>query len=78
MRTNFTIQESKNIKSVTNRIKKIFDAKYKQANLKDITTKLNYLNSDEQFLIYRLLKKHENVFDGTLGNYTSTEDKTEV
>ena len=35
MRTNFAIQESKNIKSATNGIKKILDAKYKQANFKE-------------------------------------------
>ena len=75
MRTNFTIQESKNIKSVTKRINKILDAKYEKVNLKDITTKSKYLNADEQFLIYGLLKKHENMSDGILGNYTSTEYK---
>ena len=32
MRTNFAIQESKNIKSATNRIKKILDAKCEKAN----------------------------------------------
>ena len=32
MRTNFAIQEHKNIKSVTNRIKKILDTKYEKAN----------------------------------------------
>ena len=45
------------------------------ANLKDITNKLIYFYSDEQILIYGLLKKHENMFDGTLGNYTCTEYK---
>ena len=40
MITNFAIQESKNIKSATNRIKKILGAKYEKANLKDVTTKL--------------------------------------
>ena len=50
MKTNFAIQESKNIKSATNRIKKILDANYEKANLKHMTTKLKYLNSDEQFL----------------------------
>ena len=44
-----------------------------QTNLKEITTKLKYLNSDKQFLVYRLFKKHENMFDGTLGNYNGTE-----
>ena len=61
MRTNFAIQESKNIKSATHRIKKMLDTNYEKANLKDITTKVKYLSSDEQFLIYRLLKKHENM-----------------
>ena len=37
MRTNFAIQESKNIKSTTNRIKKTLDVKYEKANLKEIT-----------------------------------------
>ena len=40
MRTNFAIQGSKNIKSTTNRIKKILDAKYEKANIKVISTKL--------------------------------------
>ena len=56
MRTNFAIQESINIKSATNRIKKILDSKYEKANLKEITNKLKYLNSDEQCSISRLLK----------------------
>ena len=49
-------KESKNIKSATFRIKKILDAKYEKANLKEMTRKLKYLNSDEQYSIYRLLK----------------------
>ena len=61
IKTNFTIQESKNIKSATNWIKKILDANYEKANFKEIRTKLKYLNSDKQFFIY----KHENMFDGT-------------
>ena len=73
MRTDFAIQESENIRNVTNRIKKILGAKYKKANLKNRTHKLKYLNSDEQVLIYRLLKKHENMFDDALKNYTDTE-----
>ena len=69
MRTNFTIQESKNIKSTTNRIKKILDAKYEKANLKEITNKLKYLNSGTEVSIYGLLQKHKNMFDGTFGNF---------
>ena len=47
MRTNFAIQESKNIQSTTNRIKKILDAKNEKANSKQITTKLKYYNSNK-------------------------------
>ena len=65
----------KNIKSATNKIRKILDAKYKKVNLKEIANISKCLNSDEQLLIYRLLKKHENMFDGKLGNCTSTEYK---
>ena len=50
MRTNCAIQESKNIRSETNGIKKILDTKYENANYKKITTKLKYLNSDEKLL----------------------------
>ena len=73
MRTNFVIQASKNIKIATNQIKKILDAKHEKANLKEITTKVKYLNPDKKISIYRLLKKNENMFDDTLGNYTVTE-----
>ena len=48
IRTNFVIQDSKNIKMPTNIIKKILDAKYEKANINEITTKLKYLNSDKQ------------------------------
>ena len=34
MRTHFTIQDSKNVRNATNRIKKILDANYKIANLR--------------------------------------------
>ena len=56
MRSNFEIQQSKYIKSATNKIKKFLVAYYEKANLKEITAKLKYLNTDEQFLIYRLKK----------------------
>ena len=72
------IQDSKNIRNSTNRIKKILDASYENANLKNITSKLKYLSSEEQLLIFKLLTKHQTMFDGTLGNYTGTEYKNEL
>ena len=43
----FTIQDSKNIKRATDRIKKILDATNEKAIFKKVKTKLNHLNSDE-------------------------------
>ena len=36
---------------------------------------MKYLNNDKQSLILKLLRKHEEMFDGTLGNYTGSEHK---
>ena len=78
VKKHFQIQDSKNVRNSTNRIKKILDASYEKANLKSITSKLKYLSEEEQLLIFKLLRKHETMFDGTLGNYTGTEYKIEL
>ena len=41
-RTKFVIQDSNHVQNATDRIKMIFDAKYKKANLKKITNVLKY------------------------------------
>ena len=56
----------------------MLDAKYKMANLKEITTKLKFSNSDEQLFIYGLLMKHESMFDGSLINDTVSDHKIEL
>ena len=78
MRTHFTIQDSKNVKNATKRVKKILDVKYKKVNLKKIVNNSKYLNNDKQSHILKLLKKHEEMFDGTLDNYTGLEFKIEL
>ena len=47
----------------------------KKVNLKKIVNNLKQLNNYKQSLILKLLRKHENMFDGTLGNYSSSEYK---
>ena len=64
-RTYYTIQDSKNIRKATKRIKKILDVNYKKANLKKIVNNLKYLSNE--------VRKHEEMFDGTLSNYTGSE-----
>ena len=54
------------------------DANYEQANLNKIINNWKYLNNDKQSLILKLLRKHEEIFDGTLENYTGSEYKIEL
>ena len=56
MRTHFTIQDSKNVRSATKTVKKILDANYKKVNLKKIVNNLRYLINDKQSLILKLLR----------------------
>ena len=72
MRPHFTIQDSKNVRNTTKRIKDILVANYKKANLKKIVNDFKYQSIDKQSLILQLLRKHEEMFDGTLGNYTGS------
>ena len=76
--THFAISDSKNVVQATRRIKKILDAKYEKANLKEITKQLNYLSKDEQKQLLKLLRKYEKMFDGTLGTYTGSDYKIEL
>ena len=58
-------------------INKILDAYHKRANLKIICNISKYLSNDKQSLIYIFPRKHEEIFDGSLGNYIGSEYKIE-
>ena len=75
MRTYFTI---KNVRNATKRIKIILDTDYKKANFKKIFHNLIYLNNDKQSLFLKLLRKHEEILDDILGNFTGSEYKIEL
>ena len=77
MRTHFIIQDNKNVRIVTKRIKKISDANYEKANLKKTINNLKYPSNDKQSLILKLSRKYEEMFDGSLGNYIGSEHKIE-
>ena len=57
MRTHFTIQDSKNVRNATKRIKKIFDTNDKKTNFKKILNNLKYLTSDKQSLNPNIIKE---------------------
>ena len=61
--------ESDALQSATERLKKILDAKYEKADLADICRNCTHLNSKEQAKLLSVLKKHETLFNGTLGHW---------
>ena len=77
MRTHFTIQDCKNLRITTTRMKDILNANYKKANLTKIVQELKYSSNENKSLILNLLMKHEEV-NCALGNYTGSEYKIEL
>ena len=72
MRTHFTIQDMKIVRTATKLMKKILDNNYKKANSKKIANNLKYISKKELHFI------HEEIFDGTLDNYLGSEYKIEL
>jgi hypothetical protein len=52
------------------RMNKILDAKYSKADLTEVVDSADHLTSGEQGKLLALLKKYEDLFDGTLGTFT--------
>ena len=53
----------------TDRMIKILDSNYQKANLKEIVWAAKHLNKTEKNLLYNLLIKFSDIFDGTLGEW---------
>jgi hypothetical protein len=53
-----------------NRMNEILDAKYSKADLNEIAESADHLTTSEQQKLLALLKKYEDLFDGTLGTFT--------
>ena len=47
----------------------ILDAKYEKANILDVVNNQKHLNKSQRNDLFRVLKRHESLFDGTLGIY---------
>ena len=55
-------------------MRRILDAKYKKSDLNEVMTKQcqKHLTATERHALLQLLKKPENIFDGTLGMWNTT------
>jgi len=53
----------------TKRVTKILDAKYEKANLPEVVNNCTHLSVTQKNALLRLLLQHEELFDGTLGEW---------
>ena len=74
----FHINEPDSVASDIDRIKKILGAKYEPANLDKVVAGIMYLNLKEKIKLHRLIRKHENLFDGTLGKWVGKPYEIEL
>lgn len=72
------IEDSKPVQEATSRMKEILEAKYEPANLEDVVSSCKNLNRNERRQLYKLLKKFEKLFDGTLGHWTGEKYNIEL
>ena len=74
----FHINEPDSVASDVDHIKKILDAKYEPANLDEVVDGITYSNPMEKTKLHRLLRKHKNLFDGTLRKWVGNPYKIEL
>ena len=63
------LPEAEHIKDMNKRTNRILDANYEKANIDAYMQEYNKLNEKERLSLRSLLKKYENLFDGTLGKW---------
>ena len=55
--------------TASRRVKRILDAKYKPADLRSVVDKCTHLKLEEREMLFKLLNKYKDLFDGTLGRW---------
>ena len=61
------LQYNAPLNSETKRMKRILNAKYTKADLKNIAVSSTHIDLQERNKLYKILKKYESFFDGNLG-----------
>jgi hypothetical protein len=57
---------------------RILDANYEAADLKEVVKSISTIDDIERNRILLLLRKYEHLFDGTLGNFETSEVKVDL
>ena len=66
------------VKEATERIKRILNAKYEKANIDEVAKGCTNLNKEQQQKLANVLRKHEALFDGTLGRFKGSKYNIEL
>ena len=74
----FHVAEELFVSEDTDRIAKILEAKYKPANLKELTANLPQLNDNQKEQLHETLNRRCGLFDGTLGLWKGSSYKIEL
>ena len=74
----FHVVEELFVSDDTDRIAKILEAKYKPANLKELTASLPQLNRNQKEQLHKMLNQCCGIFDGTLGLWKGSSYKIEL
>ena len=72
------IKEQEALVEGADRLKAILDAKYEAADLEKYCSEQTHLSAEEQQKLLSLFRKHETLFDGTLGTWTGTKYNIEL
>ena len=75
---NFFIPDPSTVDDSAERLKKILDAKYEPADLKQVCKEQHQLNEEEQEMLHQLLNKYSDLFDGTLGKWQMEDYDVEL
>ena len=67
--TSFFVNDPSDVTAETERMSKILEAKYSKADLGEIVRKIETIDEEQKSRLTSLLRKHESLFDGTLGRW---------
>ena len=74
----FHVAEPDTVQRASNRVKEITDAKYEAANLDEVCSEQTHLQYEQRHQLLEILRKHEILFDGTLGSWKDERVKLEL
>jgi hypothetical protein len=76
--TDYHIAESMAVEEHTDRTKKILDAKHSATDLEKVCSSQSHLEVEKQQQLLTLLRKFEDLFNGTLGKWNEEPIKLEL